>query len=343
METYRKKNQWSSQSRDMVESLRRYVNNSFLDAQRQEAYNLFLGNYIFAQGQPMLWELASDYYLHHVNPRTWFANRGKKYINWFDRRSLQDNRDSIPDTLPVLRNIPGDFRADDFWFEYYRPLALTSFDKLFSIKMQTTLNFMTYKSSHDGTYDPSPFRIRLSAEQDAMMKSNVIQSRHESFQHSDNSRASSHQSKDTTQRNTNSYFGLYKLQGSAVLDFKDKNDKTAATQRALNQFIRSSMNPKVAMGETTEYCQYIAFPQNLSVVVAPDPKTIQMSSYIDYVRQQPQWEQREDDSLLIYEEYLDVPHEPLTVFEPDWPKKRYTAYRKWLRGKSLFKQSYNEL
>ena len=38
MATYRKINQWSSQSRDMVESFKRYYNNSFLDAQRQEAY-----------------------------------------------------------------------------------------------------------------------------------------------------------------------------------------------------------------------------------------------------------------------------------------------------------------
>ena len=41
----------------------------FKDGQRQEAYNLFLGNYIFAQGQPMLWDLSTDYYLHHADPR----------------------------------------------------------------------------------------------------------------------------------------------------------------------------------------------------------------------------------------------------------------------------------
>ncbi|RJE17127.1 Polyphosphoinositide phosphatase, partial [Aspergillus sclerotialis] len=40
MATYRKINQWTSHSRDMVESFKRYYNNSFLDAQRQEAYNL---------------------------------------------------------------------------------------------------------------------------------------------------------------------------------------------------------------------------------------------------------------------------------------------------------------
>lgn len=78
MATYRKINQWTSQPRDMLESFKRYYNNSFLDAQRQEAINLFLGNYIFAQGQPMLWDLTTDYYLHHVDPRQ--GRRRRRYV-----------------------------------------------------------------------------------------------------------------------------------------------------------------------------------------------------------------------------------------------------------------------
>src|SRR5437762_4074499 len=90
METYRKINQWTSHSRDMVESFKRYYNNSFLDGQRQEAYNLFLGNYIFAQGQPMLWDLATDYYLHHADPRAWSDKRRRSYIKWFTPEFLEN-------------------------------------------------------------------------------------------------------------------------------------------------------------------------------------------------------------------------------------------------------------
>ena len=60
MQTYQKINQWQSQSRDMVETFKRFYNNSFLDAQRQEAYNLFLGNYTFSEDDPLLWELSND-------------------------------------------------------------------------------------------------------------------------------------------------------------------------------------------------------------------------------------------------------------------------------------------
>eukprot|EP00955_Chlamydomonas_euryale_P001796 20183-Chlamydomonas_euryale.AAC.2 len=34
------------------------------DADKQDAINLFLGNFVPAPGQPDLWELESDHYLH---------------------------------------------------------------------------------------------------------------------------------------------------------------------------------------------------------------------------------------------------------------------------------------
>ncbi|KAI8918447.1 SacI homology domain-containing protein [Powellomyces hirtus] len=42
METYRKISPWTSHSRDMIESIRRYYSNSFTDAEKQDAINLFL-------------------------------------------------------------------------------------------------------------------------------------------------------------------------------------------------------------------------------------------------------------------------------------------------------------
>lgn len=162
METYRKINQWTSHSRDMIESFKRYYNNSFLDGQRQEAYNLFLGNYIFAQGQPMLWDLATDYYLHHEDPRTWLEKRKRHYINWYTPEFLKPRTlppypaikpNSPPSKIPVAR-------YDDYWLEYYRPSTLSSFLKMFSYRMNSTLRYIPFKSTQDGRYDLSPFRVR---------------------------------------------------------------------------------------------------------------------------------------------------------------------------------------
>ncbi|KAK3955129.1 polyphosphoinositide phosphatase [Pseudoneurospora amorphoporcata] len=162
METYRKINQWTSHSRDMIESFKRYYNNSFLDGQRQEAYNLFLGNYIFAQGQPMLWDLATDYYLHHEDPRQWLEKRKRHYINWYTPEFLEPRvlppypaikPNSAQSKIPVSR-------YDDYWLEYYRPSTLSSFLKMFSYRMNSTLRYIPFKSTQEGRYDLSPFRVR---------------------------------------------------------------------------------------------------------------------------------------------------------------------------------------
>lgn len=53
---------------DKLTSLRRFYNNNYTDAEKQDAVNLFLGNYIPLPGLPPIWELDSDYYLHSGKP-----------------------------------------------------------------------------------------------------------------------------------------------------------------------------------------------------------------------------------------------------------------------------------
>lgn len=49
---------------DKLTTLRRYYSNTYTDAEKQDALNLLLGNFVPARGQPAIWELDSDYYLH---------------------------------------------------------------------------------------------------------------------------------------------------------------------------------------------------------------------------------------------------------------------------------------
>lgn len=165
MSTYRKINQWTSHSRDMVESFKRYYNNSFMDAQRQEAYNLFLGNYVFVQGQPMLWDLSTDYYLHHSDPRSMFGKRRPSYRKWYTEENLYGAQ--IPPSIwpRELRERPLQY-FDDYWVEYYRPLALSSFKKLLSFKMHSNLRYIPISSTTAGKYDLSPFRVRTAHDTD---------------------------------------------------------------------------------------------------------------------------------------------------------------------------------
>ncbi|GAX80914.1 hypothetical protein CEUSTIGMA_g8349.t1 [Chlamydomonas eustigma] len=63
----RKKGEWeaASKSKDLMTSIRRFYSNTYTDAEKQDAINLFLGNFVPVEGRPELWELETDHYLHY--------------------------------------------------------------------------------------------------------------------------------------------------------------------------------------------------------------------------------------------------------------------------------------
>jgi phosphatidylinositol 3,5-bisphosphate 5-phosphatase len=363
METYRKINQWTSHSRDMVESFKRYYNNSFLDGQRQEAYNLFLGNYIFAQGQPMLWDLATDYYLHHADPRAWAEKQRRSYIKWYTPEFLEERKlvQSIRPRGEAAGKSLGFY--DDYWLEYYRPLALSSFLKIFSFKMNSTLKYIPNPSTQEGRYDLSPFKVRTELDQDIPQKKKVkkgvtIVDPHE--EHDDDGSSIKSGATAATKRisiqrwlqpindKSSTFHGIMKeshLQSAEVQEPKQKMtplDKSKAAQLTFTQVVYESLNPTVTTQEAEDYARYISHPQTLPLVVSTETPTEIAAEYLDYVNST--WQHTvalsnpTDEDLAEYADFLTITENPLTVTEEDAPKKRYKAYRKWLRGKSFFKQ-----
>ncbi|KAK4215665.1 Polyphosphoinositide phosphatase [Rhypophila decipiens] len=392
METYRKINQWTSHSRDMIESFKRYYNNSFLDGQRQEAYNLFLGNYIFAQGQPMLWDLTTDYYLHHENPRTWLEKRKRDYINWYTPKFLQErvlapypevDESGNPVTPPPPVSI-----VDDYWLEYYRPSTLSSFLKMFPYKMNSTIKYIPFKSTQDGRYDLSPFRVRNEVEEGhekkkaaaaaaaaaAVAKKEVTIlapqdiARLASDDNDSNPSSSAPGRGISIQRwlqpnsldnhNQKMYRTTHGIMKETAPPLHNNSsdpeaankkasalEKSRAAQWTFTQVVHESLNPTVSSAEAEDYARYISHPQNLPLVVSTeiDAKEVE-PEYREYVNGSWQTEglatggSHEEDDHTLYLEMLEIAENPLTVTEEDAQKKRYKAYRKWLRGKSLFKQ-----
>lgn len=369
MATYRKINQWSSHSRDMVESFKRYYNNSFLDKQRQEAYNLFLGNYIFAQGQPMLWDLSTDYYLHHADPRAWFKRKRKSYIEWFTPNNLRGSR--VSDTSKPQGQLAGKPLTffDEWWNEYYRPHQLSQFERLLAIRMNSTYNYVPYNATKDGKYSLSPFRVRDRHEGASpgkpVIKKEVIiadpatkatpEPRAEPAHDPQQLRVGNLPSLIQSQPNSNlpSQHGILKNPPSEINDFrsisaklaKDKKgpkDKLGITQWTLDQFVTNSLNPSVADTEAHEYKRYVSHPLNLPLVVSnevPRNANIELLSYVNSMSADAVTDMHAtEDDLADYAEFLDIGEDPLTVTEADTAKKRYKAYRQWVKGKSLFKQ-----
>ncbi|KAJ3012423.1 UNVERIFIED_CONTAM: phosphatidylinositol-3,5-bisphosphate 5-phosphatase [Siphonaria sp. JEL0065] len=145
METYRKIGHWTSHSRDMIESIRRYYSNSFTDAEKQDAINLFLGNFVPEVGGEMMWDLPSDYYLHH-NPDPLPKSRKRSYKAWWIDTSVCSSGDAVataavaslplselPKTMKELFPLKAD--PDQAFKEYYRVGSITSFDRLYPSNM----------------------------------------------------------------------------------------------------------------------------------------------------------------------------------------------------------------
>ncbi|KAI4138295.1 MAG: hypothetical protein L6R39_006863 [Caloplaca ligustica] len=362
MATYRKVNQWSSQSRDMVESFKRYYNNSFLDRQRQEAYNLFLGNYIYIQGQPMLWDLATDYYLHHASPQAWLERTRKSYIQWFNPMHLQERH--MPHEVRPPEELADkslDF-FDDYWFEYYRPHTVQSFLKLFSYKANSLRKYPPSKESPDGAVETiASVNLMPDPQDEEASKKGVIIADSPATNGSVNAyefplrggqllEPSSHEQfefpvslqQQTRPESANPIPNSLQAPASTSGPRKGPKDKSAVTQWTLNQFVTNSLNPFVVESEADEYLRYINHPSNLPLVVSPDDPANPKSDLQDYIRSNSpdivaQMQSAEDD-VADFAEFVDVGEDPLTVTDADTSKKRYKAYRQWLKGKSLFKQ-----
>ncbi|MCJ1288222.1 phosphatidylinositol-3,5-bisphosphate 5-phosphatase [Xylographa opegraphella] len=370
METYRKINQWTSHSRDMVESFKRYYNNSFLDGQRQEAYNLFLGNYTFTQGQPMLWDLSTDYYLHHSDPRAWSINNRRSYVDWYKPTHLETRR--MP-ALPLEKGLSAQNSLeylDDYWLEYYRPLAVSSFQKIFSYRMNSTLRYTPFKSTQESRYDLSPFRVRSGNEHETSERRRpgsdpvIGESLHVKFQTSshavptdvtklsavskpDSSLLKSDKARPESQ-DTLGISGVDQLESTRFPDQglkspKSPTDKSAIAQWTLNQFVVNSLNPFVTSAEKDEYGRYISHPLNLPLVISSDAPPTPSLDLVDYIQRASADTlgslQSTEEDTADFLEFIYIGDDPLTVTDADTPKKRYKAYRQWLKGKSLFKQS----
>ncbi|EZG06676.1 hypothetical protein H106_03814 [Trichophyton rubrum CBS 735.88] len=301
MATYRKLNQWTGHSRDMVESFKRYYNNSFLDAQRQEAYNLFLGNYVFSKNIPMLWNLSTDYYLHHSDPRTWLATHKQNYIDWYNKEHLQ-KREMPP--APSASSALASKRIrefDDYWLEYYRPRAISSFSKMFSFKMRTKLPDYQLQSMHPGEHDLSPFVVRTDHEPDHQRdRRNTPNKRLTILEPSD-------ELKDIKSNSHNGYSGAMPLQhwlqpssgrlipqagilkgtqNALVTHSHPTNDpisltsaysqppynatKAQVAQWSFGQMIADSLNPSLSSAEAEEYERYVNHPLKVPLVVTSE-------------------------------------------------------------------------
>jgi hypothetical protein len=131
------------------------------------------------------------------------------------------------------------------------------------------------------------------------------------------------------------------------------------------QLVAKSLDPTVVDAE--EYKRYVAHPLTLPLVVSSNvedekaPEVAYFAAYLSRARDvikssssyqahhlngydretgegQTEAQLRIEEQVDDFKKFLQVREEGLSVLEDDGAQKRYKAYRKWLKGKSLFKQ-----
>ncbi|XP_073193099.1 polyphosphoinositide phosphatase isoform X4 [Lepidochelys kempii] len=163
VKTYRKIAPWTQHSKDIMQTLSRYYSNAFSDADRQDSINVFLGVFQPAEGKPHLWELPTDFYLHHKNTMSLSQTR-RSYTYWWTRGVLNHlplPYDEVTCTENIGKLIVKKFHKYeeeiDIHNEFFRPYELSSFDDTFCLAMTNSIRDFMPKNVG---IDPSPFTVR---------------------------------------------------------------------------------------------------------------------------------------------------------------------------------------
>ncbi|XP_056641119.1 polyphosphoinositide phosphatase isoform X2 [Diorhabda sublineata] len=157
IKTYRKTAPWTSQGNDIVQTISRYYSNTFSDAEKQNAINLFLGVFQPEEDKPQIWEYTTDYYFHHKP----FVFGSKSLTQWWDEgvlRSLPYAYNDLTKGCSELIQVHSqDAEMIDSYVEYYRPYELTVLSDVFALKISNSIrDFMP-----TSTINFSPFTIRV--------------------------------------------------------------------------------------------------------------------------------------------------------------------------------------
>ncbi|XP_014261982.1 polyphosphoinositide phosphatase isoform X2 [Cimex lectularius] len=157
IKTYRKTAPWTSQGNDIMQTLSRYVSNTFSDAEKQHAMNVFLGLFIPSENSTPIWELTTDYYLH--NPSTMRVNIRKEtrlpLTQWWGEEVHSLAKNCRDRDVQYFRKVDKNSKVDAY-SDFHRPNEYIPFSDLFIFTMTHTLRDFAPQYITDF----SPFTVR---------------------------------------------------------------------------------------------------------------------------------------------------------------------------------------
>ena len=152
--------------REILTSIRRYYSNSFTDNVKQDAINIFLGHFIPRRGQPLLWELESDYYLHNfkvtsackdISPKLSNGKElnGKKGTSTLKKGQSKKENESREDTILRMRKRREDAKNRVQVYPTWWEAPLCDFENIHStqtVSPKHTDRFLRYYPTDEVTY-----------------------------------------------------------------------------------------------------------------------------------------------------------------------------------------------
>ncbi|CAK9830385.1 Polyphosphoinositide phosphatase [Anthophora retusa] len=160
IKTYRKTAPWTSQGNDIMQTLSRYYSNTFSDQEKQHTINLFLGLFVPEEGKPPIWELLTDYYLHH-KPACQYTRRAKLLTQWWDTAvmkclpyALNEVTKACTEIIQVQNSME---EMIDVYYDYHRPYELTLLLGVYAYQISHSVrDFMPHFTTNF-----SPFAVRI--------------------------------------------------------------------------------------------------------------------------------------------------------------------------------------
>lgn len=158
IKTYRKTAPWTSQGNDIMQTLSRYYSNTFSDAEKQNAINLFLGVFKPEENQSQIWEYSTDYYFHH-KPIIFSL---KSLTQWWDSGIIKclpyAYNDLTKSCSELIQIHSRDVEMIDSYIDYYRPYELSVLDDVYALKVSNSIR--DFMPNFTANYSPFALRVR---------------------------------------------------------------------------------------------------------------------------------------------------------------------------------------
>lgn len=161
IKTYRKTAPWTSQGNDIMQTLSRYYSNTFSDAEKQHAMNLFLGLFIPDEHSAPIWEQLTDYYLHHNLAVGVIPPKKTVQTQWWDAEVMEclPFADAYVNKMCKTSEVinASDIESIDVYSDFHRPHELSVLTETYAYKISHSVrDFMPHCVT-----DFSPFTVRV--------------------------------------------------------------------------------------------------------------------------------------------------------------------------------------